>query len=51
MEKLRFGGQCLNNEREAFEKAVDTNALAYTTSATSLTKLQITKGTLPNEFS
>lgn len=39
MEKLSFRGQCLSNEGEAFKKAVDTNALAYTTSATSLTKL------------
>lgn len=31
-------------------KAVYTNVLACTTSATSLTKLEITKGTLPNEF-
>lgn len=37
-EKLRHRGWYLNYKREAFKKAIYRNVLAYTTSATSLTK-------------
>lgn len=45
MEKLRLRRQYLNHQGEVFKKSPYMNA-----SATNFTKLEVTKGTLPNEF-